>query len=327
MDAWRSGDRVGFVEGALSYAVAEKHPAERVFNRIYKAPPAYAPSWHAWGSAFGATQALKGDASTGSANLGDRAVGGALGFDVLANPNLLLGVGVGGSTSRFDVRDRATSGTLDGVHIGGYAMQRWGTTYASALVSYARFNNSTSRSITGIGPSETATGSFTSDQLGGRLEIGNTWNYGRYNVTPFAAMQVAQLWQNGYAETSITGAGTPGMLGLSYQPITVTSVPTSLGAQIDSRIALGNGMMWSPYLRAAWVHEFNPARSINATFNTIPAASFVVDGARAASDTAKIDIGTRLVLNANAALFASFNGEFSVQGQTYAGTGGLRVNW
>jgi len=170
LDAWRSGDRVGFVEGApLGYAVEKKRQAQSAFNSIDKAPPAYAPSWHAFGSAFGATQSLKGDVSTGSAGLSDRAVGGAFGFDVLASPDLLLGVGVGGSTSRFDVSDRATSGTLDGGHIGAYAMQRWGSAYASALVSYAHFNNATQRSITGIGPSETAIGSFASNLFGGRF--------------------------------------------------------------------------------------------------------------------------------------------------------------
>lgn len=326
-DAWRSGDRVGYVEGApVAYVAEDRQSAQSVFNGIHKAPPAFAPNWRSWGSAFGATQSLKGDFAIGSAGLSDRTVGGGFGFDVLANPDLLLGLGVGASSSRFDVSDRATTGRLDGGHLGAYAMQRWGSAYASALVSYTRFNNSTSRGIAGIGPSETANGSFASNRLGARFEIGNTWNAGFYSVTPFAAVQVAQLWQNGYSETS-TASGLPGMLGLTYRPTAVTSVPTSFGAQIDTRMALGDGMVWSPYLRAAWVHDFSTIRSVSAAFNTVPAASFVVDGAPAARDVARIDLGTKLVLNANAALFASFNGAFSNAGQTYAGTGGIRVNW
>lgn len=36
--------------------------------------------------------------------------------------------------------------------------------------------------------------------------------------------------------------------------------------------------------RAAWAHDFNPDRSLGATFQTLPGASFVVNGAAQASD-------------------------------------------
>jgi hypothetical protein len=32
-------------------------------------------------------------------------------------------------------------------------------------------------------------------------------------------------------------------------------------ANLDARWALTNGMVWSPFVRAAWVHEFRPDRS------------------------------------------------------------------
>jgi outer membrane autotransporter protein len=270
---------------------------------------------------------LSGDPGTGSASLTDRTAGGAIGFDYLANPNLLIGLGVAGSTSSFNVADRATSGTLDGAHLGVYGMQTWGAAYLTGLVSYSRFDNSTTRMIAGVGPTETATGSFASDQLGARLEVGRTWAFDRFRVTPFAAIQVSELWQRGYTETSFTAAGAPGILGLSYQPVTVTSVPTFLGAQVDTRIALANGMAVAPFVRADWVHEFNPTRQITASFLTVPGATFTVDGARAASDSAKVDLGARILVNRNVALLASFNSEFSNAGQIYAGTGALRVNW
>jgi uncharacterized protein with beta-barrel porin domain len=38
--------------------------------------------------------------------------------------------------------------------------------------------------------------------------------------------------------------------------------------------------------RAAWAHDFNPDRSIGATFQTLPGASFVVNGAAQGSDSA-----------------------------------------
>ena len=50
------------------------------------------------------------------------------------------------------------------------------------------------------------------------------------------------LWERGFTESSTTG-GLPGILGLTYQSQTVTSLPTFLGVQFDTRLALANGTM------------------------------------------------------------------------------------
>ena len=41
--------------------------------------------------------------------------------------------------------------------------------------------------------------------------------------------------------------------------------------------------------RAAWAHDFNPDRSIAATFQALPGARFVVNGAAQAHDSALDD--------------------------------------
>jgi hypothetical protein len=120
-----------------------------------------------------------------------------------------------------------------------------------------------------------------------------TYGYRRYalqwlNVTPFAAVQSSTLWQRGSTETS-TAAGLPGILGLTSQSQTTTSLPTFLGVQLDTRLALANGTVWSPFLRAAWVHEFSPDRSIANSFVSVPGTLFTVDGARAWSDALKLN--------------------------------------
>ncbi len=183
------------------------------------------------------------------------------------------------------------------------------------------------RSIVGIGPAETATGDFGSNLLSGRVEVGAKQVYGRFAVTPFAAVQVSQLWQNGFTETNPLPAGAVDPLGLSFGSRSVTSLPTFLGAQFDTRFVFRNGMALSPYARLSWVHEFNPDRAINPTFIALPDAAFTVDGPRAASDAARIDAGARLALASNAWLFASFDGEFSSRSQSYAGKGGARFAW
>ncbi|AMS43214.1 hypothetical protein AA2016_4299 [Aminobacter aminovorans] len=40
--------------------------------------------------------------------------------------------------------------------------------------------------------------------------------------------------------------------------------------------------------RLAWAHHFDPERSLSATFQTLPGATFVVNGAAMARDTALV---------------------------------------
>jgi outer membrane autotransporter protein len=329
---WRSGETadsegVTFREAPLAYAAEKKKPAAPVFKELKAPPPAYQPrTWRVWTGGFGGVQSFNGDAVVGSADARTAAAGGAMGFDYQVDPTRLVGVAVGGSESHFSVPDRATSGDLLGGHVGAYGVATWGALYAAGVLSYSRFDNDVRRTIAGVGPTESATGRFASDLFGARLEVGRSYAWQWLDVTPFAAVQTSTLWQRGFTETS-TAAGLPGVLGLTSQPQTTTSLPTFLGVQLDTRLALANGTVWSPFLRAAWVHEFNPDRSIANSFASIPGTLFTVDGARAWSDALKLNAGSRLALNQYASLFASFDGEFAGSGQSYAGRGGIRFTW
>ena len=330
---WRNGETVdvngvAFGGEPLQYAPSKKsktadHP---VFKEL--APPApYQPRWRAWLTGFDGSAKLAGEAGIGSADLSHNTGGLAGGLDYRFAPDLLAGFAIGGSSSNFSVRDRITSGHLEGAHFGGYGVKTWGSLYAAGTLSFSTFRNDTTRSIAGIGPTETATGRFGSDLLSGRIEVGSKRVFGRFAVTPFAAVQFAELWQNGFTEANPVPAGAAGPLGLTYGSISVSSLPTFVGAQFDTRFALGNGLMLSPYARLSWVHEFSPNRAINAAFIALPGAAFAVDGPRAASDAARIDAGAKLAIRPNAWLFASFDGEFSSRSQSYAGKGGARISW
>jgi outer membrane autotransporter protein len=330
---WRNGETVDVngvvVAGeALQYAPSKKRTADHpAFKAIGPVPSTYQPRWRAWLTGFDGTAKLDGEAGIGSADLSRNTGGLAGGLDYQLAPDVLLGLAIGGSSSNFSVRDRITSGHLEAAHFGGYGVKRWGSLYAAGALSFSTFRNSETRSIVGIGPTETATGSFGSNLLSARLEVGSKQVFKWFAVTPFAAVQFAELWQNGFTETNPVPAGAAGPLGLTYGSISVSSLPTFVGAQFDTRIALANGMALSPYARVSWVHEFNPNRAINASFIALPGAAFSVDGPRAASDAVRVDAGAKLAIRPNAWLFASFDGEFSNRSQSYAGKGGVRVAW
>jgi outer membrane autotransporter protein len=327
---WRNGETGSAGGGPAAMHYAPEKPVPAVFKAMPKAmlmkAPVFEPRWRAWAAGFDGAWSLKGEADPGSADLTHRSAGGAAGVDYQMAPDLLVGAAAAGSASSFSVPDRATGGTLDGAHAGVYAVARRDGWYTAASLAFAAFNNKTSRTIAGVGPTETATASFNSNLLSGRLEMGLKHNVGGLAVTPFAAVQFAQLWQAGFSESS-AAAGGPGVLGLTVPTRTVSSLPIFAGVQLDNRVALSNGMMWTPYARVAWVHEFDPNREVTASFITLPGSSFTVDGPRAARDAARIDAGSKLAISRTVSLFGDFDGEFSARSRMYAGKGGVQIEW
>jgi outer membrane autotransporter protein len=333
--SWRNRETVDvngvtFAGEPLGYAAEKKsktsdHPAFKAMPA--KDPAIFEQRWRAWLTGFDGTTKLNGEGGIGSATLSHNTGGLAAGLDYQFAPDLLAGFAIGGSTSNFSVRDRITSGNLEGAHFGGYAVKTWREVYAAAALSFSTFRNSETRSIVGIGPTETASGSYGSNLLSGRVEAGWKQSFNWFSVTPFAAVQVSQLWQNAFTETNPPPIGAIDQLGLTYNSKSITSLPTFLGAQFDTRLTFRNAMALTPYVRLSWVHEFMPDRTIGASFIALPAAAFTVDGPRAASDAARVDAGAKLAVAPNAWVFASFNGEFSSRGQSYAGKGGAKVAW
>ena len=140
-------------------------------------------------------------------------------------------------------------------------------------------------------------------------------------------LQVAHLRSDSFTEDSQTLLGAPGILGLTFASNSVTSVQSSLGIQVDSRVALSNGQTLTPFARVAWVHEFNPERSVSSFMTASPGAAFSPFGAFAACDFAKVNLGLRLDVTRNIGVLGMFDGEFSDRGQSYGGTGGIRISW
>ena len=58
----------------------------------------------------------------------------------------------------------------------------------------------------------------------------------------------------------------------------MTDTRSELGLRTDKSFAMQNAIL-TLRGRAAWAHDFNPDRGIGATFQTLPGASFVVNGA------------------------------------------------
>jgi uncharacterized protein with beta-barrel porin domain len=79
--------------------------------------------------------------------------------------------------------------------------------------------------------------------------------------------------------------------------------------------------------RFDWAHDFNPDRAIGATFQALPGASFVVNGAAQAAEAALTTASLEMKWLNDWSAAATFEGEFSNVTRSYAGKGELRYAW
>jgi len=300
-----------------------------------KPPAARMPAWRVWVSGWGGGGHIDGETPPGTARLTYTGAGGAFGIDRRVSDEVLMGMTIGTSQSRFQVSDRATSGTVTGIHVGGYGAAQWGSLYTSGMLMVSQLDNSTARIATVPGttapiiPVATMTdglaGHFISRSLSGRLEVGRKVPLGPLEVAPFVAMQFGWLSTASYSETRTFGTGSP--LGLSYEQRDVWSLPMFVGAQLESKTQLSDDMFASATLRAAWVHEFAPQRSIVPSFLAAPGYNFIVDGARAPVDALRVNAGAKLAVSSGTALQVNLTGDVSRKSAEYAISAAIKRTW
>ena len=101
---------------------------------------------------------------------------------------------------------------------------------------------------------------------------------------------------------------------------------SELGIRTDKSYAVQNGVL-TLRGRLAWAHDFDPDRSVSATFLSLPGASFVVNGTAQASESALTTSSAEMKWLNGWSAAATFEGEFSDVTQSYAGKGVVRYTW
>jgi uncharacterized protein with beta-barrel porin domain len=79
--------------------------------------------------------------------------------------------------------------------------------------------------------------------------------------------------------------------------------------------------------RLAWAHDWISDPTLAALLQTLPGASFVVNGATPAKNSALTSAGAELRLASGVSLIGKLDGEFASHSSTYAGTGTVRYTW
>ncbi len=289
--------------------------------------------WNYWASAGGSGGVIGGNAATGSAANVYQGGNFAAGMDSAGDPDVLMGFALGGAAASFAVDGRQTSGNIIGGQVGTYLTRKWDQFYVNGALAFGLFNNDVDRDVTLPGsnaPLDPVAGAaerwkshFLSAGFGTNVEAGWRQTVGAGAITPFAGLQFSMLSMDAFNETSLNG----GTLGLGFDRRTILSLPVSLGLQLDTTVGIGDGKSLQAWGRAAWVHEFEPDRSVSPEFQAAPGYPLVIQGAAAAVNAVAVDAGLKMNLSKNTSMFTTFDGKFGEGLQTYGGNVGFMVKW
>ena len=310
-----------------AYAASKRLAAERDAYAVFTKAPltkSYQPRWSVWASGFGGSQTTDGNATLGSNNTRSSLFGTAVGADYLLSPRTIAGFALAGGGTNFSVNNLG-SGRSDLFQAGAFVRHNIGPAYVTGALAYGWQDITTDRIVTVAGLDHLRA-QFNANAWSGRVEGGYRFVApiaGGTGITPYAAAQFVTFDLPAYMEQAIVGANT---FALGYSAKSVSDGRSELGVRTDKSFAAQGGI-FTLRGRLAWAHDFDPDRNLLATFQTLPGASFVVNGATHAADSALTTASAEWKWINGWSAAATFEGEFSNVTTSYAGKGVVRYAW
>ncbi|MGJ4961690.1 autotransporter outer membrane beta-barrel domain-containing protein [Bradyrhizobium sp. HKCCYLRH3061] len=315
---------IGYAEETLAYA-QKRNPNDALAAIYSKAPPAAVArtGWSVWAAAFGGAQTTDGNAALGSNTATSNLYGTAVGADYRFSPYTVAGFALAGGGTNFNVFNGG-GGRSDLFQAGAFVRHTFGASYVTGALAYGWQDITTSRTVTVAGIDQLRA-NFNANAYSGRIEGGHRFltPWTSVGLTPYAAAQFTTFALPGYAEQAVVGNNT---FALNYGARSITSTRSELGLRTDKSYVLSDGL-FTLRGRVAWAHDFNPDRSIAATFQALPGASFVVNGARQASESALTTASAEMKWTNGWSAAGTFEGEFSNVTRSYGGKAVVRYSW
>ncbi len=315
-------------EAASAYAAtgtprtnSEREAYAAVYRKAPFANTVYDQRWSVWAAGFGGSQTTDGSAALGSNSATSRIFGTAVGADYLLSPRTIAGFALAGGGTSFSVSGFG-SGRSDLFQAGAFVRHTAGQAYVAGALAYGWQDVTTDRTLT-IAGVDRLRAEFNANAFSGRLEGGYRFITPWMGITPYAAAQFTTFNLPAYVEQVLSGGN---MFALAYGAKSVTDPRSELGIRTDRSFALQTGIL-TLRGRLAWAHDYNPDRAVAATFQTLPGASFVVNGAAPARDSALTTVSAEMKWLNGWSAGASFEGEFSNATRSYAGKGMVRYAW
>jgi outer membrane autotransporter protein len=232
----------------------------------------------------------------------------------------MLGFALAGGGTNWSLAQGLGGGRSDAFQAGVYGTTRSGPAYIAAAFAYTNHWMSNDRfAVFG----DHLKADFNAQSFGGRVESGYRLGTGFGGFTPYAAVQAQSFRTPSYSETDINGGG----FGLAYTARTAADTRSELGARFDRLLPATPSAVLALRAKLAWAHDWVSDPTLAAAFQALPGASFIVQGATPAKNSALTSAGLELRLVNGISLLGKFDGEFASHSQTYGGTGTVRYAW
>jgi len=313
--------------GAIGFAPEREALPEDIalaYAKLLKAPPkpaSFDERWSVWAAGYGGGNRTSGDpAIVGSHDLSARTAGGTAGLDYHLSRDSVIGVALAGGGTNWSLAQGLGGGKSDAFQAGIYGATRWGPAYVAAALAFTNHWMSTDRfAFAG----DHLTSSFNAQSFGGRVEGGYRFATIYGGLTPYAAIQSQTFHTPSYSESDLNAGG----FALAFNSRNATDTRSELGGRFDRLLLLNPEAALTLRARVAWAHDWISDPSLVPLFQALPGASFVVNGATPAKNSALTSAGAEYRLANGVTLLAKFDGEFAAHSSTYAGTGTVRYTW
>ena len=230
--------------------------------------------------------------------------------------------GLAAGYSRADIRvdARASSAEIDTAHLAGYAGARFGAWSLRSGAAFAWHSLDTNRTIAFPGFFDRTNASYDGDTAQVFGEIGYGTALGSIALEPFAGLAFVRVSTRGFTETggaaALAGAGNSESVGYS-----------SLGLRAATHYLLANEIALTPRASFAWQHAFDGVTPSAALAFASTGAAFTVAGVPIARDSALVDAGFDVDVNANARLGIGYVGQLASEAQDHGVKGNFRVRF
>ena len=302
-------------------------PMPRSITRRRRWPIRSTQRWSVWAAGFGGSQTTDGNAALGSNNTHQPHRTASRSAPTIASRRTrIAGFALAGGGTNFSVANGG-SGRSDLFQAGAFVRHNVGAAYLSGALAYGWQDVTTDRTVTVAGIDQLRA-QFNANAFSGRVEGGYRFVSAvdrRHRHHALCRRTVHHLRSAGLCRA---GDRRRQHLCAGLRRRRASPTPRSeLGLRTDKSFAMQDGI-FTLRGRAAWAHDFNPDRAIGATFQTLPGASFVVNGAaqaqrlRARHRLRRNEMAERLVRSPR-----TFEGEFSNVTRSYAGKGVVRYAW
>jgi outer membrane autotransporter protein len=262
--------------------------------------PASTDRFAIWGHAFGSFGHFDTDGN--AARLG-RSIGGMfIGGDGAVGDHWRLGALGGYSRSRFDVDARASSGTSDNYHLGGYGGGEWGAFGLRYGGAYAWHDLHTSRRAVFTGFADQLAAAYragTGQVLG---EVGYQLRAGKVRYEPYANLAYVNLRTQAFTES-----GGPAALAVAAQ--STDAAFTTLGLRAQTTLAAGPG---ETTLRGTlgWRHAYGDVVPTSTMTFLAGGDAFLIAGVPIARNALVLEAGLDVKLKPAATLGVSYSGQY-----------------